>query len=179
MVCTLASTPAFHISVHVEHKSMLIVLSVSRNRHSISTSCSKWCDAESISLSWHSCSQRASRPVSQTENALTALTLIPRQAGKLAVWDVTVTCTTAAFYVESSACEAGAAALKLQWHVKLLRTLTSQLQCNRQNTHQCTSVAMWQQQMHLNVFWRRLQFLFCFYCVCCVAVFFFFSYACH
>ena len=38
------------------------------------------------------------------------LTLIPWQAGKSAVWDVTVTCTTASSYIAASAREAGAAA---------------------------------------------------------------------
>ena len=38
------------------------------------------------------------------------MTLIPMEAGKSVVWDVTVTCTTAESYVASSADEAGAAA---------------------------------------------------------------------
>ena len=38
------------------------------------------------------------------------LSVIPWQASKAVVWDVTVTCTTAVSYVDSSAREAGAAA---------------------------------------------------------------------
>jgi len=39
------------------------------------------------------------------------MTLIPWRAGKPAVWDVTVVCTSAVSYFNSSACEAGAAAI--------------------------------------------------------------------